>query len=97
MFHLAFIDDKSTEKSSFALHGNGSAPDDPTKISKCSGSPRLPLVITYTYIWLLGVITLEHVILKQLPVGLMVLCDGMVHFLKIEKIVNKSTKTILWL
>ena len=27
----------------------------------------------------------------------MVLYDGMVHFLKIEKIFNKSTKTILWL
>ena len=27
----------------------------------------------------------------------MVLSDGMVHFLKIEKYFNKSTKTILWL
>ena len=27
----------------------------------------------------------------------MVLSDGMVHFLKIEKFFNKSTKTILWL
>ena len=27
----------------------------------------------------------------------MVLSDGMVHFLKIEKKFNKSTKTILWL
>ena len=34
---------------------------------------------------------------KQLLVGLMVLSDGMVHFLKIEKKFNKSTKTILWL
>ena len=32
-----------------------------------------------------------------LPVGLMVLSDGMVHFLKIAKKINKSTKTILWL
>ena len=30
---------------------------------------------------------------KQLPVGLMVLSDGMVHFLKIKKSFNKSTKT----
>ena len=35
--------------------------------------------------------------LIQLPVGLMVLSDGMVDFLKIEKNFNKSTKTILWL
>ena len=35
---------------------------------------------------------------KQLPVGLMVLSDGMVHCLKIEIfVVDKSTKTILWL
>ena len=36
---------------------------------------------------------------KQLPVGLEVfsVSDGMVHFLKIEKNFNKSTKTILWL
>ena len=27
----------------------------------------------------------------------MVLSDGMVHYLKIEKMFNKSTKTILWL
>ena len=27
----------------------------------------------------------------------MVLSDGMVHFLKIKKIFNKSTKAILWL
>ena len=27
---IAFMEDKSTEKSSFALHGYGSAPDDPT-------------------------------------------------------------------
>ena len=34
---------------------------------------------------------------NQLRVGLMVLSDGMVHFLNIEKNFNKSTKTILWL
>ena len=51
----------------------------------------LPLVI---YILLLGIITCHS---KQLPVGLMVHSDGMVHFLKIEKNCNKSTKTILWL
>ena len=33
----------------------------------------------------------------MLPVGLMVISDGMVHFLKIKKKINKSTKTILWL
>ena len=32
-----------------------------------------------------------------MPVGLMVLSDGIVHILKIEKNFNKSTKTILWL
>ena len=34
---------------------------------------------------------------KQLLVGLKVLSDGMVHFLKIENFFNNSTKTILWL
>ena len=34
--HLAFIEDKSIEKSSFALHGHGSTPDDPTIIFKIS-------------------------------------------------------------
>ena len=34
---------------------------------------------------------------KQLLVGLMALSYGMVHFLKIEKNFNKSTKTILLL
>ena len=29
--------------------------------------------------------------------GLMVLSDGMVHFLKIKKNFNNSTKTVLWL
>ena len=52
----------------------------------------LPLVI---YIWignihrdmlLLGIITFTTCHSKQLPVGLMVLSDGMVHLLKIEKI-----------
>ena len=46
-------------------------------------------------ILLLGIIHNIHS--KQLPVGLMVLSDGMVHFLKIENNFNKSTKTILWL
>ena len=48
-------------------------------------------------ILLMGIITLQHVIQKQLPVGLTVLSNGMVYFLKIEKNFNKSTKTILWL
>ena len=34
---------------------------------------------------------------KQLPMGLMVLSDGMVHFLKIKKNFNKSTKTTCYL
>ena len=34
---------------------------------------------------------------KTIAVGLIVLSDGMVHFLKIEKNFNKSTKAILWL
>ena len=57
----------------------------------------LPLVL-HRDILLLGIImryTTCHS--KQLPVGLMVLSDGMVHFLKIEKNVNKSAKSILWL
>ena len=63
------------------------------------GVPRalLPLVIyigIFCY-WVYYSITTCHS--KQLPVGLMVLSDGMVHFLKIEKKINKSTKTILWL
>ena len=70
-----------------------------TKISKCSGSPRtlwLPLVIRD--ILLLGIITwFTTCHSKQLLVGLMVLSDGIVHFLKIEKNWNKSTKTIFWL
>ena len=59
---------------------------------KMFGVPRntLPLVI---YIGILH----YNMSFKQLPVGLMVLSGGMVHFLKIEKIFNKSTKTILWL
>ena len=49
-------------------------------------------------ILLLGIITLFITChSKQLPVGLMVLSDGTIHFLKIEKIFNKSTITILWL
>ena len=34
---------------------------------------------------------------KQLPVGLMVLSDGLVYFLKIEKKIVESTESILWL
>ena len=45
----------------------------------------LPLVINiHRDILLSGIIKLQHVF-KQLPVGLMMLSDGMVHFLKIEK------------
>ena len=48
-------------------------------------------------ILLLGIITLQHVIPNNWPVGFMVLSDGKVHFLKIKKKINESTKTILWL
>ena len=53
----------------------------------------LPLVI-YIGIFCYWVYYITTCHSKQLPVGLMVLSDGMVHFLKI---LNKSTKTILWL
>ena len=69
-----------------------------TKISKCSESPEHSAIGNiYRDILLLGItcITLQHVI-KQLPVGLMVLSYGMVHFLEIEKRFNKLTKT-MWL
>ena len=56
----------------------------------------LPLVI-YIGIFVIGYYYITTCHSKQLPVGLMVLSDGMVHFLKIENIFNKSTKTILWL
>ena len=46
---------------------------------------------------LLGIITLQHVIQNNCRWVLMVLSDGMVHFLKIKKNFNKSTKTILWI
>ena len=50
-----------------------------------------PLVLYIRDILLLGIITLQHVIQNNL----MVLSDGMVHFLKIKKFFNKSTKTIV--
>ena len=57
----------------------------------------LPLVI-YIGIFCYWVLLHYNMSFKTLlPVGLMVLSDGMVHFLKIEKNFNKSTKTILWL
>ena len=40
----------------------------------------------------LGIITLQHHHSKQLPVGLMVLSDGMVHFLKIKKFLTNQPK-----
>ena len=57
----------------------------------------LPLVIIIHTDILLNWVYITACHSQQLPVGLMVLSDGMVHFLKIEKIFNKSTKTILWL
>ena len=70
-----------------------------TKISKMFGGPPnpLPLVVYIGIFLLLGIITLQHSHSKQLLVGLMVLSQCMVHFLKIEENFNKSTKTILWL
>ena len=35
--------------------------------------------------WLLSIYYITTILSKQLPVGLVVLSDGMVHFLKIEK------------
>ena len=55
----------------------------------------LPLVI-YIY-FVIGYYYITTCHSKQLPVGLMVLSDCMVHFLKIKKNLNKSTKTLLWL
>ena len=54
----------------------------------------LPLVI-YTGIFCYWVLLQYNMSVKTIAVGLMVLSDGMVHFLKIEKIFNKSTKTTL--
>ena len=56
----------------------------------------LPLVLK-GYFVIVGYYYITTCHSKQLPVGLMVLADGMVHFLKIEKNFNKSTKSILWL
>ena len=57
----------------------------------------LPLVIYIGIHIVIGYYYITTCESKQLSVGLMVLSDGMVHFLKIKKIFNKSTKTILWL
>ena len=54
----------------------------------------LPLV-TYEY-FVIGYYYITTCHSKHLRVGLM-LSDGMVHFLKMKKTCNKSTKTILWL
>ena len=54
----------------------------------------LPLVI-YIGIFCYWVLLHYNMSFKQLLVGLMVLSDGMVHFLKIKNFFNKSTKTIL--
>ena len=69
-----------------------------TKISKCLGSPpnTLSLVI-YMYIgifcyWVVLQTTCHS---KQLPVGLTVLSDGMVHFLKIENFLKQIYQNYL--
>ena len=65
-----------------------------TKISKFLESPEHSAIGNiHRDMLLLGIISTCHS--KQLPVGLIVLSDGMVHFLKIEKKIYKSTKTIL--
>ena len=57
----------------------------------------LPLVI-YIGIFCYWVLLHYNMSFKTIADGcLMVLSDGMVHFLEIEKMFNKSTKTILWL
>ena len=59
----------------------------------------LPLV-TYIGIFCYWVLLHYNMSFKTIagqPVGIMVLSDGMVHSLKVEKNFNKSTKTILWL
>ena len=56
----------------------------------------LPLVIYIGY-FVIGYYYITTCLSKQLPVGLMVLSDGMVHFLKIEIFFFLSTQTILWL
>ena len=75
-----------------------------TKISKCSGSPPPPpehsaIGKIHRDILLLGILLLQYnMSFKTIAGGLVVLSDGMVLFLKIEKFFNKSiyTKTILW-
>ena len=58
----------------------------------------LPLVIyIHRDILFIGYYYITTCLSKQLPVEIMVLSDGMVHFLKIETNKKKSTKTILWL
>ena len=56
----------------------------------------LPLVI-YIGIFCYWVLLHYNMSFKTISGGSMVLSDGMVHFPQIEKNVNKSTKTILWL
>ena len=50
----------------------------------------------HTDILLLGIIALEHVIQNNFWWVLMVLSDCLVYYLKIEKKIVESTKTILW-
>ena len=57
--------------------------------------PNTPPLVIYIGIFVNGYYYITTCHSKQLPVGLMVLSDGMVYFLKIEKNFNKSTKTIL--
>ena len=56
----------------------------------------LPLVI-YIGIFCYWVLLHYNMSFKTIAGGFNVLSDGIVPFLKIEKKINKSTKTILWL
>ena len=64
-----------------------------TEIWKCSNTLPLVMYIGISCYWVYYITTCHS---KQLLVGLMVLSDGIVHFLKFKKMFNKSTKTILW-
>ena len=56
----------------------------------------LPLVI-YIGIFCYWVLLQYSMSFKTIAGGLMMVSDGMVHFLKIKIFFYKSTKTILWL
>ena len=71
-----------------------------TKIPKCfRGPPEHSAIGNIHYIGMncyIGYYYIATCHSKQLPVGLMVLSDGMDHFLKIKKHFNKSTNTKIY-